>query len=118
MGQFGQYERADDIPEAEKRWYYLGDKFRPVEEIEFVQQLVNRRWFVTLPKFLSEYHSWWDDWELQCHLSMDKHLKPGMVLYDVGAFDGWQSAMFSQMVGGPKNMVLIEPVAEMWANTK
>ena len=49
---------------------------------------------------------------------MADHLKPGMILYDIGAFDGWQSAVFSQMVGGPGNMVLIEPVPEMWANTK
>lgn len=118
MGQFGKYEREEDIPLEERRFYYLGDKFRKVEEIEFVQQLVNGRWTVTLPKFLADYHSWWDIWEKECHMSMAELLKSGMLLYDVGAFDGWQSAMFSRMVGGPENMVLIEPVTEMWANTK
>lgn len=118
MGRFGKYDSAEEIPPEERKYYYVGDKFRAVEEIEFVPQLVNRRWVVVLPKFLAEYHQWWDYWELECHLSMDRHLRPGMLLYDVGAFDGWQSAMFSQMVGGPDNMVLIEPVTEMWANTK
>jgi FkbM family methyltransferase len=78
----------------------------------------NGIWTVRIPKFLHDYHDWWDYWEKECHLSMQKWLKPGMVLYDIGAFDGWQSAVFSQMVGGPKNMVLIEPVTEMWSNTR
>lgn len=118
MGQFGKYDRQEDIPAEERKWYYLGDKFRPVESVEFVEKVVNERWKVILPRFLAEYHSWWDHWEKECHLSMAERLKPGMLLYDIGAFDGWQSAMFSQMVGGEKNMVLIEPVAEMWSNTK
>lgn len=117
-GPFGKYAKAEDIPEEERKFYYVSDKFRPVESIEFVDQLVNGTWTVRLPKFLAEYHSWWPVWEKECHFSMAKMLRPGMLLYDVGAFDGWQSAMFSQMVGGPKNMVLIEPVPEMWPNTK
>jgi FkbM family methyltransferase len=118
MGQFGKYERAEDIPEEERKFYYIMDKYRKLEEIEFVDQLVNGIWTVRLPKFLAEYHSWWDVWEKETHLSMREHLKPGMLLYDIGAFDGWQSAMFSQMVGGAENMALIEPVKEMWSNTK
>lgn len=117
-GPFGKYATYEEIPDEEKKYYYAMDKFRPVEQIEFVDQLVNERWMVRLPRFLAEYHSWWDFWEKECHFSMAELLKPGMLLYDVGAFDGWQSAMFSQMVGGARNMVLIEPVTEMWANTK
>jgi FkbM family methyltransferase len=96
----------------------MPDKYRPVEEVEFVEKLVNKRWKVVIPKFLVDYHDWWDFWELECHLSMQDLLKPGMLLYDVGAFDGWQSAMFSQFVGGPQNMVLIEPCEPQWSNTK
>jgi FkbM family methyltransferase len=118
MGLFGKYNSAEEIPPEERKYYYMGDKYRKVEEIEFVSQVVNGLWTVRLPKFLAEYHSWWPVWEKECHLSMAAALKPGMLLYDVGAFDGWQSAMFSQMVGGAKNMVLVEPVPEMWPNTK
>jgi FkbM family methyltransferase len=118
MGLYGKYERVEDIPEEERKYYYIMDKFRPLEEIEWVDQLVNGRWTVRLPKFLADYHSWWPIWEKECHDSMAELLKPGMLLYDVGAFDGWQSAMFAQMVGGGENMVLVEPVTEMWANTK
>lgn len=115
---FGPYKSAEDIPEAERKYYYLGDKFRPAESIEFVDINFNQIWPVKVPKFLHDYHGWWDYWELDCHLSMQERLMSKMVLYDVGAFDGWQSAVFSQMVGGPQNMVLIEPVPEMWANTR
>jgi FkbM family methyltransferase len=118
MAQFGKYERAEDIPPEERKYYYLGDKFRPLHEIEWVDITFNRRWPVRIPKFLHDYHDWWDFWEKECHDSMAEHLKAGMLLYDIGAFDGWQSAVFSQMVGGPENMVLIEPVPEMWANTR
>ena len=118
MSQFGKYKTYDEIPDEEKKFYYAMDKFRPVESIEWVDILFNGIWPVRIPKFLHDYHDWWDFWEIHCHLSMQKHLKPGMVLYDVGAFDGWQSAVFSQMVGGPQSIVLIEPVPEMWANTK
>jgi FkbM family methyltransferase len=115
---FGPYKNADEIPEEERKYYYIMDKFRPADSIEFVEIKFNEIWPVKIPRFLYEYHSWWDYWERDCHLSMQANLKPGMLLYDVGAFDGWQSAVFSQMVGGPENMVLIEPVPEMWANTK
>jgi FkbM family methyltransferase len=118
MSQFGKYKTYDEIPDEEKKFYYAMDKFRPVESIEWVDILFNGIWPVRIPKFLHDYHSWWDFWEIHCHLSMQKHLQPGMILYDVGAFDGWQSAVFSQMVGGPENIVLIEPVPEMWSNTR
>lgn len=118
MGQFGKYEHAEDIPEDERKYYALGEKLRPIESIEFVDILFNKIWPVKIPKFLHDYHDWWDYWEIDCHLSMRKYLKPGMVLYDVGSFDGWQSAVFSQMVGGPKNIVMIEPCTEQWSNAR
>lgn len=56
-------------------------------------------------------------WERERVHSMRDHLKPGMVLYDVGAEQGWQSIVYATMVG-PENMVLIEPSPEFWPNIK
>ena len=117
-GPFGPYQTAEDIPENERKYYHLGDKFRPIETIDFVEMNFNNRWPVQIPRFLAEYHGWWDVWEKERNVSMAERLKPGMVLYDVGAFDGWLACVYAQFVGGGENIVLIEPVAEEWPNTK
>lgn len=49
--------------------------------------------------------------------SMQAHLKPGMVLYDVGTEHGWLSAVYGAFTGHG-NMVLIEPSPEMWINIR
>lgn len=98
--------------------YEAGQKFRPVESIEFVDQQISGRWFVRIPRFLAEYHGWWDTWEKERHESMFEHLKAGMLFYEVGAADGWQAAFYASMVGGASNMVLIEPTPELWPNIK
>jgi FkbM family methyltransferase len=98
--------------------YEAGQKFRPVETIEFVDQQISGRWVVRIPKFLAEYHGWWDTWEKERHFSMFDHLKAGMLFYEVGASDGWQSAFYASMIGGASNMVLIEPTTELWPNIK
>ena len=93
-------------------------KFVPAASLPFDDVLYNQRWPVKVPRFLHEYHGWWDYWEIERNLSMEKHLKPGMVLWDVGAFDGWLAAVYQKFVGGPENIVLIEPMPEQWSNTR
>src|SRR6266852_1894186 len=97
--------------------YEAGQKFRPIETIEFVDQQISGRWVVRIPRFLAEYHGWWDTWEKERHFSMFDHLKAEMLFYEVGASDGWQAAFYASMVGAP-NVVLIEPTAELWPNIK
>jgi FkbM family methyltransferase len=87
------------------------------EEIGYIQE-DNGQWRFKLrvPDFLAR----WDVyavWEKERTLNMEKNLKPGMVLFDIGAEKGWQSAVYAQFVGG-ENMVLIEPTAEYWPNLK
>lgn len=98
--------------------YDAGQKFRPVETIEFVDQRISGRWLVRIPKFLAEYHGWWDTWEKERNESIFDHLKPGMVFYEIGASDGWQAAFYASMVGGASFMVLIEPSVELWPNIR
>ena len=95
----------------------MPDTFEDVATLEFVEKLVNGKYLVKVPKFL-DHHQWWGNWERERFDSMEELLKPGMVLYDCGAFDGWQDVILSRFVGGGQNMVLIEPVAENWANIK
>src|SRR6266852_4340627 len=98
--------------------YEAGQKFRPIETIEFVDQQISGRWVVRIPRFLAEYHGWWDTWEKERHFSMFDHLEAGMLFYEVGASDGWQAAFYASMVGGASNVVLIEPTTELWPNIK
>jgi FkbM family methyltransferase len=95
----------------------MPDTFEDVATLEFVEKLVNGKYPVKVPKFLDQ-HEWWGNWERERFNSMEELLKPGMVLYEIGAFDGWQDVILSRFVGGGQNMVLIEPVAENWANIK
>jgi|SRR5580765_1810367 len=95
----------------------MPDIFVPIEELTFSEKLVNGRYRVKVPSFM-DVHEWWGDWEKTRFLSMDENLKPGMVLLDIGAFDGWQSAILARFVGGGQNMILVEPVAENWPNIK
>lgn len=97
--------------------YDAGMKFRPHDSITFCDQAVNEKWTIRVPTFLSEYCVWWDTWEKHRHSSMASKLKPGMVLYEVGAFDGWQAVLYGKFVGH-ENMVLIEPTANVWPNIK
>lgn len=79
-------------------------------------RLVNDRYNVIVPDHIAD----WDapsEWERARLLSMEKHLSKGDILYDVGAEQGWQSAILAQFVGG-ENMVLIEPDGKAWPNIR
>lgn len=87
--------KTDDLPHPEGTWRYE----------------------VILPDFLAD----WDvlaSWEAERTVSMEKNLKKGDILYDVGTEKAWQSAVYAQFVGGAQNMVLIEPSKVYWPNIK
>ncbi len=76
----------------------------------------NPAWTYILPDSIAA----WDapsHWERERLASMQAHLKPGMVLYDVGTEHGWLSAVYGAFTGHG-NMVLIEPSPEMWINIR
>jgi len=95
----------------------MPDVFTPLSQVQFVEQLVCDRYRVKIPKFLAEAHQWWPTWEKERFASMEKELRQGDVLFDIGAETGWQSAIYAQFVGA-KNMVLIEPTAQNWPAIK
>lgn len=100
-------------PLAEVRWRdirYLKTPLTGTDE--------DSEWAMTLN--LPEPLASWDVfsyWEAERYLSMKKHLKKGMVLFDIGAEHGWLSVVYASLVG-PANMVLIEPTQEFWPNIR
>ena len=76
----------------------------------------NPNWTYIVPDTIAD----WDGpsaWERVRLASMQAHLKPGMVLYDVGTEHGWLSAVYGAFTGHG-NMVLIEPSPEMRVNIR
>lgn len=63
--------------------------------------------------------SWdvWDYWERARVKSMEKHLKKGDILFDIGTEQGWCDLVYANIVG-PENMVLVEPTPDFWPNIK
>ena len=49
--------------------------------------------------------------------SIQKLMKPGMLVYDIGAYDGISSALIAQAVGG-SNVVIVEPSETNWATIR
>jgi FkbM family methyltransferase len=49
--------------------------------------------------------------------SMEKHLKKGDCLFDIGVSDGWISVIYAQFVGA-ENMCMFEPTWQVWPNIK
>ena len=78
--------------------------------------LLNERWDFWVPDNVAN----WDaitSWERERLASMEEHLSPGMVLYDIGAEHGWLSAIYGTFVGH-ENMVLVEPSPFFWPNIR
>lgn len=68
--------------------------------------------------WLNEPLASWDVfsyWEKERVASMEKHLKKGDILFDVGTEQGWCDLVYAHIVG-PENMVLVEPTPEFWPN--
>jgi len=91
------------------------DIYVPEEVTEWVEWNVGG-FPVVAPKFLAERHER-STWEVERFASMQQHLKSGMTLFDVGAEQGYMSAIYARFVGG-ENMVLFEPVPQSWVNIR
>jgi len=96
--------------------------FTPLDEVEWrpVDILsrgdASHEYRFELPVPLTDWDVW-ANWERERFHSMRDHLKPGMVLFDVGTEHGWCNLIYADFVG-PQNMVLIEPTPYFWPNIK
>jgi FkbM family methyltransferase len=69
-----------------------------------------------LPEHRAARREWTTGWEVERLAYMRLHLRPGMLVYDVGAEEGDMSALYAQWTGvGP---VLFEPNDRVWPNIK
>lgn len=57
------------------------------------------------------------DYEARTFASMRERLKPGDLVYDIGAYEGLTSGFIAEIVGAP-NVVMIEPADANWGNIK
>lgn len=74
--------------------------------------IIHGRHKLLLPPHLAEWDVW-DYWERARLESIERTLKPGDLLVDVGAEQGWMSALCASFVGG-SNMALAEPEPNAW----
>lgn len=87
-----------------------------IEEANFVDRVINGKYRVKMPAFLAGHDSF-DNWERERFQSMEENLKPGMVLFDVGAETGHISAIYARFVGA-ENMCMFEGNPDNWQNIK
>jgi FkbM family methyltransferase len=87
-----------------------------IVDAKFVDRIINGKHRVKMPAFLAAHDSF-DNWERERFDSMEKNLKQGDVLFDVGAETGHMSAIYARFVGA-ENMVLFEPNPDNWQNIK
>jgi FkbM family methyltransferase len=83
-----------------------------IEEANFIDRLVAGKYHVKMPHHLS-LHERWDVWERERFASMESNLRPGDILFDIGAETGEMSAIYAQFVGA-ENMVLFESNPDNW----
>lgn len=87
-------------------------------------KLINGRWNMIVPDSIADWdggtgnHADRQGWEFCRFESFDRHLRPGMTLFDVGAEHGWISAVLAKHYVGAENMVLFEPSPEFWVNIR
>jgi FkbM family methyltransferase len=98
--------------------------------------LINGKWELLLPPHRAARAEWWDGWEKERLASMHDNIRPGDVVYDVGAEEGDLSALFAMWARGLEQppardwqpgmvlpgehggVVLFEPNPRVWPNIK
>ena len=83
-------------------------------EVEYIKKTFNGRYDLMIPSF-QRYPRL--SYEPERCFSMEKHLKQGQILFDIGVSDGWVSALYAKFVGA-ENMCLFEPSSQAWSNIK
>lgn len=79
-----------------------------------VPVLVNRRWTVLIPEFRA-IRPGWSSWERQRLAYMHAVIRPGDVVWEVGAENGENGVLFAQWGA---RVVLVEPDAGWWPNLR
>lgn len=86
-----------------------------------VRGLINDRWEIMLSEERASFHAERPLWEAGRLAHMAERVRPGMVVYDIGAEHGDLSALYglwTRSLGGPAPVVLIEPEPRMWPSIR
>lgn len=86
--------------------------------VEVEKTLINGKWTLILPRHRAARAEWRTGWEAERLDSMRANLRPGMVVYDVGAEEGDLSALFASWVEPGGGVVLVEPNPRVWPNIR
>lgn len=82
---------------------------------QYVPALINDTYEIILPDFREEFHRLRPAWEKGRLESCAELMKPGMVVYDIGAEHGDFTALYRKWVDGDDgDVVPIEPAAHYW----
>jgi FkbM family methyltransferase len=88
------------------------------------KKAINGRWVIWTTDAIAEWDGLTGDpavpngWEHERLTAMQRRLKYGDVLFDIGTEHGALSAVIAREFVGPENMVLIEPSPEFWPNIR
>lgn len=93
----------------------MSDLFVPKDRVKWVNIKILGKYELLLPEHLARWDVW-EYWEKERMASMQNSIKRGDVLYDVGAEEGWMSALFSKYI--TPNLIMVEPTSEFWPNIK
>lgn len=88
------------------------------KEVKYLRQgeSLNYDYTLILPEPLASWDVY-DYWERPRVKAMERELKYGDTLFDIGTESGWCSLVYAKIVG-PQNTVLMEPTPEFWPNIK
>lgn len=102
----------------------MSDSFIPVNELEWVTTKIMKTseegpesehiyaYELDLFRPLADWDVFAGGWERERIESMQKHIRQGDVVFDVGAEQGWMSALISKYMSS--KVVLVEPTREFW----
>lgn len=81
---------------------------------EYKPGLINAKHEIVLPEFRVAFHADRERWEVGRLDDCADKMKPGMVVYDVGAEHGDFTALYKKWVGESGDVIPIEPAAHYW----
>lgn len=100
----------------------MTDSFIDVENLQWQTRPIHRQGETRVYDYELELFeplaNWdvWDYWEKERIQSMQAHIKQGDLVWDVGAEQGWMSALIAKYMSD--NIVLFEPTGEFWPGIK
>lgn len=79
-----------------------------------MQSLINETYSIVLPEFRHEFHAARPNWEKGRLESCHELMKPGLVVYDIGAEVGDFTSLYRQWVGELGSVIPVEPASHQW----